>query len=140
HAVARDLVELGGLLAQGVDRAMDVGVRGLVITRHRLDHRPRLLAGGGGVEVDERATIDDPLEDRKVAPRLRVQRHPSAFASTVMGSVTQRIRVGRTSACSTPSTSPVPSAAASARARPSMSYERTSAEEVQDAPEETENR
>src|SRR2546430_8631558 len=28
HAVARDLVELGRLLAQRVDRAMDVGVRG----------------------------------------------------------------------------------------------------------------
>ena len=59
HRVARRLVQLGRLLAQGVDRAVHVGVALLVVARHRLQHRARLLARGGGVEVDERPAVDD---------------------------------------------------------------------------------
>src|SRR5205085_5691783 len=134
--IARGLVELGRLLAQRVDRAMDVGVAARVVLRHRLDHRARLLAGGRRIEVDERMAVDDPLEDRKVAAGLLVESHrPSACWSTEIGSVRQRRRLGRMSACSTARTSSTPSAAAAGAARPSTSSATTSAEAVQIAQE-----
>src|SRR6185503_7861928 len=103
-------------LAQRVDRAMNVGVGGLVVARHGFHHRARLLAGGGGVQIDERVAVDDPRQDREVAACLLVESHASALPRTVSGSVTQRIRVGRTSACSTVSTSAAASATASEHA------------------------
>src|SRR6185369_2868470 len=85
HPVARGLVELGRLLAQRVDRAMDVGVAALVVLRHRLDDRARLLAGRCRVQVDEPVTVDLAREVREVAARLLVESHgPSACLSTVI--------------------------------------------------------
>ena len=100
--VARQLVELGRLLAQGVDRAVDVGVAPLVVAVHRLDHGAGLLARCARVEVDERMAVDDPLQDREIRARLLVESHArlvplSAWPSTESGRVTQRIRVGRIS-------------------------------------------
>src|SRR5262249_53908551 len=140
HAIARNLVQLRCLLTQRVDRAMHVGVRRLVVARHRLDDAAGLLTRRRGIEVDERPPVDHPLEDRKITSRLFVERHANALASTLIGNVTQRIRVGRTSACSTPRTSAAPRATASARERPWTSSDRTSAEAVQIAQESPANR
>ena len=47
----------GRALADLVDAAVDVGVVLAVVGVHRLDDGERLLAGGGRVEVDERAAV-----------------------------------------------------------------------------------
>src|SRR5262249_40920244 len=134
--VARELVELGGLFAQGVDRAMHVRVAPLVIAAHRLEHLPRLLARGTRVEIDERMAVDDTLENRKIRPRELAEPHgffapSSACASTDSGRVAQRIRVGRISAWSTASTSLTSSACASPRVRPVTRSATTSADPVE---------
>src|SRR5438445_657186 len=119
--VAGGLVELGGLFAERVDGAVDVGVAPGVVLTHRLDDRPRPLARRGRVEVDEGVAVDDPLEDREIRARPLVESHDfpfNAIANTDSGSVTQRIRVGRMSAWSTASTSAVSTRRASARERP----------------------
>src|ERR1043166_7654407 len=111
---------------------MDVGVAALVVLRHRLDDRAGLLAGGRRVEIDQAVAVDLPLEDREVAARLLVEPHdPSACLSTVIGSVTQRMRVGRMSACRTASTSPASSARASDAAWPWIISVRTSEDAVE---------
>src|SRR2546426_325022 len=88
-AVARDLVELGRLLPQRVDRAMHVRVRGLVVTRHRLDHRPRLLAGGGGVADEARGAH---------AAVLQRDLHPHAVAAERVDVLGGRRRAGQLTA------------------------------------------
>ncbi len=88
HAVARQLVQLGRLLAERVDRPMDVGVAALVVAHHGLDDLPRLLAGGRGVEVDHAVAIDHPVEDGKVGPGQLVESHralPRAVAEHAHG-------------------------------------------------------
>jgi hypothetical protein len=75
HCVPGRLVPLGGFLTQGVDGAVHVGVAGLVVVRHRLDHRERLLAGGGRVEIHERVPVHDAGQDRKVAAGFLAQVH-----------------------------------------------------------------
>src|SRR2546427_3483867 len=141
--VAGGLVELGGLFAERVDGAVDVGVAPGVVLTHRLDDRPRPLARRGRVEVDEGVAVDDPLEDREIRARPLVESHDfpfNAIANTDSGSVTQRIRVGRMSAWSTASTSAVSTRRASARERPTTSSARTSADAVQIAHESPTNR
>jgi len=44
HGIARGLVLLGGLLAQGVDGPVHVGIAALVEALHGLQHLARLLA------------------------------------------------------------------------------------------------
>src|SRR5687768_5512902 len=139
-AIAGGLVELRGLLAERVDGAVDVGVRPLVVARHRLHHRARLLAGGGGVEIDERVPVHDPREDRKSAPCLLVEPHASALPRTVSGSVTHRMRVGRTSVFNISRMSLTSSAVASLRGWPSTSSATTSADAEQIAHESPVNR
>src|SRR2546430_4849 len=139
-AVARRLVELGRLLTERMDRAVNVGVAPLVVLAHRLDHGARLLARGSRVEVDQRVTVDDPLEDREVRARPLVEPHGrrppfKAIRNTESGRVTQRMRVGRISAWSTASRSAASSAEASCRDRPATSSARTSAAAAQIAHE-----
>src|SRR4029077_4829536 len=74
----------------------------LVVALNRLDLRARLLARRGRVEVDERMPVDDPREDREVAPAALAQDHGvtslvSAPWSTVSGRATHFIRDGRMS-------------------------------------------
>ena len=69
-ALARRLVEVGGLLGEEMHAAVDVGVDGIILVRDGLDHGPRLLGGGGVVEVDERPPVDFAAEDGKVAAHL----------------------------------------------------------------------
>ena len=58
HPVPGALVELRRLLAQRVDRAVDVGVRPLVEEPHRVEDRTRLLGRRRRVEVDEPVSLD----------------------------------------------------------------------------------
>ena len=51
---ARVLVSLGRAGAQLVQAAMHVGVVVLVVVPQRIEHRARLLRGGGVVEIDQR--------------------------------------------------------------------------------------
>ena len=51
-ARARGFEGGGGAIAQFVDAAVDVGVVVLVVIAQGLEHRARLLRGGGVVEVD----------------------------------------------------------------------------------------
>src|SRR6185437_9272195 len=53
HGVARGLIAGGGAFAEAVDGAVDVGVIVLVEVGYGIEHRPRLLRGGGIVEVGE---------------------------------------------------------------------------------------
>jgi hypothetical protein len=73
--VARRLVQLGGLFAERVDRAVHVGVARRVVLVHRLQHRAGLLAGGRRIQVDERMAVDRPGQDREVAAGLLVESH-----------------------------------------------------------------
>ena len=69
------LVEGGGLLGGGVDAAVHVGVRRLVVARHGVDDRAGLQRRGGRVEIDDRAPVHLALEQREVlAQRLDVER------------------------------------------------------------------
>ena len=65
---ASTLEQVGGLLGEPVDAAVDVGVAAAVVVVHRLDHRGGLLGGGGRVEVDERTTVDLTRHEREVGP------------------------------------------------------------------------
>ena len=71
HGLARPLVGLGRELRQSVDSALDIGVPALVAGDDRRRHGPRLLGGGGVVEVDQRAAVDLAREDRKLGPHPR---------------------------------------------------------------------
>ena len=69
------LVARGRALRQRVDAAVHVRVRGLVELADRVEHLPRLLRAGRGIEVRERLPVDLLLEDRKVgAELLRIER------------------------------------------------------------------
>src|SRR2546428_12624977 len=59
--VAGQLVELGRLFAQGMDRAVNVRVTPLVILAHRLDHGPPPLARGTPGGVNAPPAVADPL-------------------------------------------------------------------------------
>ena len=45
---------------------MDVGVVALLVVEERVENHPRLLRGGGIVEIDERTTVDLLVEDREI--------------------------------------------------------------------------
>ena len=64
--LARGFVRRGGLLRDGVDAPVDVGVVGAVVLVHRVDDRGGLLRRRRGVEVDETLAVDLPFEDREV--------------------------------------------------------------------------
>ena len=75
------LVGDGGLFAQDVNAAMDVGVGFLIVAADGVDDGLGLLGRRGAVEIDQRAVVDGAAEDRKIAPqrldvegRLRLQR------------------------------------------------------------------
>ncbi len=57
---------LGGLLGKMMHGAMDIGVGSFVIPGDGVDHRARLLRGGGVIEIDERLAVNLLLEDRKI--------------------------------------------------------------------------
>ena len=52
------LVALGGLHAEGVDSAMDVGVVAFVVVHEGLNDGGGFLGGGGVVQVDQRLAVD----------------------------------------------------------------------------------
>src|SRR5207245_11275914 len=89
--VAGGLVELGGLFAERVDGAVDVGVAPGVVLTHRLDDRPRPLARRSRVEVAAGVAVDGPLADREIRARPVVESHGfpfKAIANTDRGSGT----------------------------------------------------
>src|SRR5207248_4434296 len=91
-------VRLGGPLREQMHSAVHVGVVLQVVARDRVDHRARLLAGGGAVEIDERLSADLLVQGGKVlANRLHVQglwrermqrlgRHATSFSFSHSGS------------------------------------------------------
>ena len=68
--LAGALVRRRRALAERVDAAVDVRVRGLVEAVHRLQHLARLLGGDRGVQVRERLAVEVLLEDGEVGPQL----------------------------------------------------------------------
>ena len=75
----RPLVERGGLLGGGVDAAVHVGVRRLVVARHGVDDGLGLQGGGGGVEIHDRPAVHRARQQGEVlAQRLDVQRRRRA--------------------------------------------------------------
>ena len=56
----------GGAVAQFVDAAMDIGVVVLVVMAQGVEHRARLLRGGGVVEIDQRLAVNLLVEDREI--------------------------------------------------------------------------
>ena len=74
HLPAGALVGGRGLLADGVDAAMDVGAVAAVVGIHGLDHDARLEGRGGAVQVGQAAPAEVALEDGEVAADgLRVE-------------------------------------------------------------------
>ncbi len=71
---AGPLVQGGGLLGGGVDAAVHVGVRRLVVVGHGADDGPGLQRGGGGIEIYDRPAVHRARQQRKVlAQRLDVE-------------------------------------------------------------------
>ena len=64
--VARAFVSRRGLLAQLMHRARHVGVVLAIVRVHRRDHRLRLLAGVGTVEIDQRLAVYRARQQREV--------------------------------------------------------------------------
>lgn len=91
---ARAFVGLGGLVAELVHGAADVGVVAAVEIVHRRDHRIGLLAGVGRIEIDQRLAVDLARKQREaraqcrpvgfVRAHARVSRRPSSAASAVL--------------------------------------------------------
>ena len=76
--LARALVRVSGFDAQGVHAAVHVGIGGGVEVNKRVDHLTGFLGGGGVVEIDQRPTIDQPLQDREIgADALDIDRRGS---------------------------------------------------------------
>ena len=93
NAHVRLLVGDGGLFAQDVDAAVDVGVRLLVIAADGINDGLGFLGRRGAIEIDQRPVVDGAAEDRKIAPqgfnvesRLRLQ---------WQGHVAKLLQVGR---------------------------------------------
>ena len=64
------LEQIGALIAQPVNAAMDVGIVLFVDVDQRLDHLPRPLRGGRVVEIDQRHVVVQPGgQDRKIGPQ-----------------------------------------------------------------------
>ena len=68
---ARALVGRGGALAQSVHAAMDIGVIEAIVVVQRLDHRRRLLGGGGVVEVHQRLAVHHLAQNREIRAHAR---------------------------------------------------------------------
>ncbi len=90
HLVARGLVLRRGALAQHVDTPVHVGVAGLVVAAHGVDHLARLLAARRRVQKDDAlAGVDFLVQDREVgADSVQVERggmfgHASSLNFTV---------------------------------------------------------
>src|SRR5579883_2352082 len=66
HLGPRPLEEGVRLLGYGVDAPVDVGMGGLVVVVHGVQHGPRPLRGGGRVQVDEGLAGHGPVEYREV--------------------------------------------------------------------------
>ncbi len=62
------VIQSSGLGAQVIDAPMDIGVGGLVELALGLEHRQRLLAGGGTVEIHQRLAVSAGSKDREVVP------------------------------------------------------------------------
>lgn len=67
HHVAGIFVGDGCLLAQLMQPAMNVGVLLAVEPGQAVDHRLRLVGGGGVIEVDQRVPVDLAAQDWKIA-------------------------------------------------------------------------
>src|SRR6185436_12680638 len=70
YLLSRRFVGVGGAHGERVHAAVDVRVIGLVDRSLGLDHRARLLGGGGVVEVDEGPAVDPLPQDRELAADL----------------------------------------------------------------------
>ena len=91
---ARAFVSLGGLAAQRVHRAADVGVVAAIEIVGRLDHRSRLLSGIRRVQIHQRLAMHFAREQREV---LAHPRPVDGFCSLpcVQGRVAEGLRLAR---------------------------------------------
>src|SRR5204863_6158754 len=83
-----------------VDAAMCVRVRVRVELVHRLEHLPRLLGAGGGVEECERLAVEDFPEVREIGANLlrvelRLRRNGHRTLYGIDGARASRLRGGR---------------------------------------------
>ena len=62
------LVGGGGALGELVNAAVDVGAVHFVEAADGIDHRERLLGGGGAIQIHQRLAVDVLLEDREILP------------------------------------------------------------------------
>ena len=94
--LARFFVQVGALIAQPVDAAMDVGVVLFVDVDQRLNHLPRPLRGGGVVEIDQRHVVVQPQpQDRENRARSVSGSSGNTGASVLIGFPIVRCRAGR---------------------------------------------
>src|SRR5262249_43332441 len=100
HLVAGQLVPGGGLLGQGVDAAVHVGVVPLVVLPQHLQHLPRLLRGGRAVQVHQRlVAVHHAVQDGEVlADRLPVV--PRAHGTSPVPEAAGTPACSKTEACS----------------------------------------
>src|SRR5437879_13636341 len=66
NTFAGSFIGIRGLDAERVHATVHVGVDGGVEVDQRVDDLPRLLRARGVVEIDQRPTVDETLEDGKV--------------------------------------------------------------------------
>ena len=70
HRLACRFVQVGSLLREVVNAAVDIGVDVEVFVAHGIKHAERFLRGGRIVEIDERAAVDLAAEDGEVGAYL----------------------------------------------------------------------
>src|SRR5262249_10665887 len=88
RALACVLEALGRALGELVHTAMDVRVRRLVETVHRLEHLAWLLRARGRIEEGERLSVERLLEDREIrAQRARVKLRSGLYGHITMVNV-----------------------------------------------------
>ena len=69
--LAAALIALGRDVGEVMQAAMHVGVFAGIGLHHAVEHRLRLLRGGGVVEIDQRLAIDLQRQRREILPHLR---------------------------------------------------------------------
>ena len=79
HTATGGFIGLGGFIGEAVQAAVDVGIGRFHHPAHRLDHRPRLLAGGRTVQIDQRLAVDLPQQNGELFADLGdVKTHQNA--------------------------------------------------------------
>ena len=114
------LIGVGGLVGQGMQAAVDVGVGMLHRPGHRLDHRPRLLGAGGAVQIDQRLAVHLARKDRELGADLfDVEGHQPASLSASQARIGSRAASFHMRSATSPTKASIsrPRAAASGRPR-----------------------